>query len=101
MGLFDRSADTILALKVGELSAAVTALTARITELEARPTVASAPQTDQLSPRMRTALVGLSHGNQMLYRHLLDEAQGMLALGGGNEDEVIAVLTHGSPRQAH
>ena len=100
MGLFDRSAETILALKVGELSASVARLTERLAALEARPATVEAtpPVPTAMSPKMLLALGALAQGNNLLYRHLRNEAQGMLALGMADEDEVIGVLARGSSR---
>lgn len=96
MSLFNKT-DTSLAVLVGELKAKVDALEAKVATLQAPP---SAPpvSTESLPTKVEAVIRALSKKDHALYRHLADEAKGMLLLPNVDPDQVCAALISGSPR---
>ena len=96
MGLFDRSGEVTLALKVGELVSKFDTLAARIEALEHRQVAPSAPTASVLTPRILATISALAKRDPTLQRHLTEEASGMLAFAEYSEDDVVRHLVRGS-----
>lgn len=96
MSLFGKE-DTALAVTVGELKARVTALETALALVKANPTTV-APPMDTMPPKVEAVIKALAKKDIALYRHLSDEARGMLLFPNVDEDQVCASLISGSPR---
>lgn len=90
--------ETTLAVTVGELKARVAALETALARVQATATTPPMATTDRVPPKVEAVVRALAKKDQALYRHLMDEAKGMLLFPNVDEDQVCASLISGSPR---